>query len=136
VANRRPPGPERSYDRDRRTDSVGLTQKLEVKAISLELLPSRDGPIPRAIAPITTRMTAAWGARASFTPVRRRFNLRVTLGDGSVHTIHIHPALPRSQQPQPYKVEPYKHTAPHPGRWTHRDGTSGPFYSAAAPNLS
>ncbi len=103
----------------------GLTQKADVKAISLKLLPTASDPKPRAVAPIKTETTAAWGLRAYFHRPRGRFNLTVTFRDGSTRRIDIYRQPPRSDQPKPYTVEPWRGIAPYPGRWTRHDGRSG-----------
>lgn len=95
----------------------GLTQKLDVKAISLEPLPTVRDPKPRAIRPIEVQATERWGLRASFAEPGRRFHLRVTLSDGSIHRIDIYRAPPRPDKPA-QKPTPLQLIAPPTARWT------------------
>ena len=91
----------------------GLGNGIEVETISLDPLPTRDDPKPRAIRPLKTepapapeRSLRGRGLRAWFTPPGRRFHLIVTLSDGSTHKIDIYRKAPRSDEPKIYRVTP------------------------------
>jgi hypothetical protein len=102
----------------------GLGNGIEVETISLDPLPTRDDPKPRAIPPLKTEPAPALksgvrerGLRAWFTPPGRRFHLIVTLSDGSTHTIDIY----RTAPPSELKIRPLQLIAPiHRGTWTTR----------------
>lgn len=98
----------------------GLGNGIEVETISLDPLPTRDDPKPRAIRPVKTEpapaLRSGWrerGLRAWFTPPGRRFHLIVTLSDGSTHRIDIYRPVPPSG-PKP-KATPIDRTIP---MWT------------------
>jgi hypothetical protein len=99
----------------------GWGSGIEVNTISLDPLPTRDDPKPRAIRPLKTEpapeigMTGR-GLRAWFTPPGRRFHLIVTLSNGSTHKIDIYRKVPRSDEPKIYKVTPLRLLAPR-GMW-------------------
>ncbi len=82
----------------------GLGNGIEVETISLDPLPTRDDPKPRAIRPLKTEpapaLMSGWrerGLRAWFAPPGRRFHLIVTLSDGSTHRIDIYRPVPQSE---------------------------------------
>jgi len=82
----------------------GLGNGIEVETISLDPLPTRDDPKPRAIPPLKTEpapaLRSGWrerGLRAWFTPPGRRFHLIVTLSNGSTHRIDIYRRVPPSK---------------------------------------
>jgi hypothetical protein len=80
----------------------GLGKGLEVKAISLDPLPTPDDPKPGTIRPLKAEPAPEpeRGLRAWFTPPERRFRLIVTLSDGSTHEIDIYRKAPQSDQPK------------------------------------
>ena len=109
----------------------GLGNGLEVETISLDPLPTRDDPNPRAISPLKTEpapaLRSGWrerGLRAWFTPPGRRFHLIVTLSDGSTHRIDIYRPVPPTV-PKPLKATPIDRTIP---MWTtHEPAASEPI---------
>jgi len=101
----------------------GLGNGIEVETISLDPLPTRDDPKPRAIPPLKTEpapaLMSGWrerGLRAWFTPPGRRFHLIVTLSDGSTHKIDIYRTVPPSEP----KIRPLQLIAPIPMWTAHR----------------
>jgi hypothetical protein len=97
----------------------GFATGLDVKSIRLDPLPTREDPQPHSISPLKQEVTPKWALRAWFAPPGRRFHLRVTLSDGSVHKVDIYRPAPHSQEPEPksYKVTPFHLIAPR-GMWT------------------
>jgi hypothetical protein len=85
----------------------GLVSGVEVKAIALQPLPTRDDPKPRAIQATKTEPASRWGLQASFPKPGRRFHLTVTFADGSVHDIDIY-AMPPPDKPEIHQVGPLR----------------------------
>ena len=83
----------------------GLVSGVEVKAIALQPLPTRDDPKPRRIQPIKTGPAPRWGLQASFPKPGRRFHLTVTFSDGSVHDVDIYAPLP-PDEPKEFQSRP------------------------------
>ena len=83
----------------------GLVSGVELKAIALQPLPTRDDPKPRTVQPTTSEPTPRWGLQASFPMPRRRFHLKVTFSDGSVHDVDVYRQEPPSD-PKIYRVGP------------------------------
>lgn len=107
---------------------LALVSGLDVKTINLDPLPTREDLKPHAISPLKTEPAPKWGLRAWFAPPGRRFHLRVTLSDGSIHKIDIYRQAPRPEKPEPkiYKAIPRHLIAPR-GMWTtHWSGTGNP----------
>lgn len=106
----------------------GLGNGLEVETISLDPLPTRDDPNPRAISPLKTEpapaLRSGWrerGLRAWFTPPGRRFHLIVTLSDGSTHRIDIYRPVPPTVPK--LKATPIDRTIP---MWTTHEPAASP----------
>jgi hypothetical protein len=97
----------------------GFAMGRDVKSVTLDPLPTREDPKPHSISPLKTETTPKRALRAWFAPPGRRFYLRVTLSDGSVHKVDIYRPAPRSQDPEPkiYKATPFYLIAPR-GMWT------------------
>jgi hypothetical protein len=85
----------------------GLVSGVEIKAIALQPLPTRDDPKPRAIQPTTTEPASRWGLQASFRKPGRRFHLTVTFSDGSVHDVDIY-ATPPPDEPKIFESGPLR----------------------------
>ena len=83
----------------------GLVSGVEVKAIALQPLPTRDDPKPRRIQPAKTEPAARWGLQASFPKPGRRFHLTVTFKDGSAHDVDIY-APPPPDEPKEFQSRP------------------------------
>lgn len=104
----------------------GFASGLDVKSVILDPLPTREDPKPQSVLPLKTEITPKRALRAWFTPPGRRFHLRVTLSDGSVHKVDIYRPTPGSEEAKPkiYSVPSLQLIAPR-GRWTkiaHRIG--------------
>ena len=102
----------------------GLGKRIDVEAVNLYPLPTRDDPNPQAIVPLKTERpperndgVIVRGLRAWFTPPGRRFHLLVSLSDGSTHRIDIHRTVPVSAPV--IKGRPIQLIAPR-GTWTIR----------------
>jgi hypothetical protein len=93
----------------------GLVSGLEIKAIALVPLPTRDDPKPRTIQPTKAEPAARWGLQASFPKPGRRFHLKVTLSDQSVHDVDIYRTPPPDERKE-FRVGPLQLIAPR-GSW-------------------
>jgi len=94
----------------------GLASGVEIKAIALVPISTGDDPTPRAVQPTTTEPAPRWGVQASFPMPRRRFHLKVTLSDGSVHDVDVYGKVP-PREPKIYRVGPEQLIAPR-GIWS------------------
>jgi hypothetical protein len=83
----------------------GLVSGFEVKAITIDLVPTRADPKPRAIRPLKTEPAPRWGLQAIFTKPPRRFHLKLTLADGSVQDLDIY-APPPPDEPKEFQSRP------------------------------
>jgi hypothetical protein len=96
----------------------GLATGIDVKAIALDPLPTLEDRTPRTVSPVKTEPAPRWGLRAWFTPPGRRFHLRVTLSDGSVHKVDSYRPAPASEdKPKIYTPRDLQLIAPR-GKWT------------------
>jgi hypothetical protein len=93
----------------------GLVSGVEIKAIALDPLPTHEDPNPRLIQPTSSEATSKWGLRATFAKPGRRFHLRVTLSDGSIHKIDIYRKAP-PEEPKIYQIGPLQLIGPR-GTW-------------------
>jgi hypothetical protein len=76
----------------------GLVSGVEVKAITIDLVPTRADPKPRAIRPLKTEPAPRSGLQSTFTKPTRRFHLNVTLADGSVHDLDVYRTAPPDER--------------------------------------
>ena len=93
----------------------GLVSGVEIKAIALVPVPTRDDRKPRTIQPTNTEPAPRWGLQASFPKPGRRFHLKVTFSDGSVHDVDIYRSPP-PDEPKEFRVRPLQLIAPR-GIW-------------------
>ena len=76
----------------------GIAQRIEVKTITLDLVPTRADPKPRAIRPLKTEPAPRCGLQATFTTPARRFHLKVTPADGSVQDLDVYRTAPPDER--------------------------------------
>ena len=93
----------------------GLVSGVDVKAIALQPLPTRDEPKPAAIQPTKTESAPRRGLQASFPRPGRRFHLTVTFSDGSVHDVDIYRSS-TSDERREFRTGPSQLIAPR-GSW-------------------
>jgi hypothetical protein len=83
----------------------GLVSGVDIKSIAVVPVPTRDDPKPRTVQPAKSEPTPRWGLQAAFPMPTRRFHLKVTFSDGSVHDVDVYRQEPPSD-PKILRVEP------------------------------
>ena len=84
----------------------GQVKGLTVTALELLPLPAADDPHPGQIAPTRSKTTPLTDAFIAWFPQpTRRFQLRVTLSDGTTHDIDVFKTLPKGDsEPKDYTI--------------------------------
>ena len=93
----------------------GHAKGIQIKRVRLAPTSTRTGSRPRSLRPNKIEVSE-WTLRSWFTRPQRRFQLTVTLSDGTTHRVDPW-ASPRNESPRPREVRPGSLTAP-PGLTT------------------
>jgi hypothetical protein len=92
--------------------SIALATGQEVKTITITPTATADDPRPQPIQPVKTMPAPRWGLQVWFKPPPgRRYEVIVTLADGSRHTLDLFAPCPPTG-PKSHEVSPYFGIAP------------------------
>jgi hypothetical protein len=88
--------------------SLALATGLDVKTITITPTATADDPRPQPIQPVKTLPAPRWGLQVWFKPPPgRRYEVIVTLADGSTHTLDLFTPCPDTG-PRSYELGPLR----------------------------